>query len=338
MAELYDTSILLWNNSHMKGLVAAAIVAASLSPARAEQPPANRTAQAYEQFLLAHHLEASDDVDGAVAAFQRAMTLDPKAADIPAELAGLYMRQNRGQEALDAAQRALAIDATNREAHRVAGFVYASLADPDRGAGRPRRGETPSENLKKAIEHFEAAIDRQARESDPNVRATLSRLYVRSGSYAKAIPLLTTLIHEEPGWQDGPMLLAEAYAGSGRNSDAIAWLEGAAADDPHLYPTLGDFYEREHRWKDAAAAYGRAVQLAPRNAELKSRFASALLNSGGRGDIGKARDVLNELLTMRPNDARALYLLAQAQRRLGDVNGAEATARRVIAQNSKSPW
>jgi len=83
MAELYDTSILLWNNSHMKGLVAAAIVAASLSPARAEQPPANRTAQAYEQFLLAHHLEASDDVDGAVAAFQRAMTLDPKAADIP---------------------------------------------------------------------------------------------------------------------------------------------------------------------------------------------------------------------------------------------------------------
>src|SRR5438132_166771 len=47
MAELYDTSILLWNNSHMKGLVAAAIVAVSFSPARAAQAPANRTARAY---------------------------------------------------------------------------------------------------------------------------------------------------------------------------------------------------------------------------------------------------------------------------------------------------
>ena len=80
----------------------------------------------------------------------------------------------------------------------------------------------------------------------------LARLYVRSGAYDKAIPLLTDLVKQEPGWQDGPVLLAEAYAGAGRSSDAIAWLEERAPDDPRLLPTLGDFYERERRWADAA--------------------------------------------------------------------------------------
>jgi tetratricopeptide (TPR) repeat protein len=147
-------------------------------------------------------------------------------------------------------------------------------------------------------------------------------------------------VTEEPGWQDGPLTLAEAYAGAGRTKEAIAWLEERAPNDPRLLPALADFYERERRWPDAVATYARAVQRAPRNNELKSRYASALLNAGGRENISKARDVLTEAVAARPAapDARALYLLSQAQRRLGDFSGAEATARRVIAQNSKSPW
>jgi len=175
---------------------------------------------------------------------------------------------------------------------------------------------------------------------DPNVKATLARLYVRGGTYDKAIPLLRDLVEQEPGWQDGPLMLAEAYAGAGRTKDAIAWLEERAPDDPRLLPSLADFYERERRWPDAVAAYARAVQRTPRNGELKSRYASALLNAGGRENLTKARDVLTEVIAARPNapDARALYLLSQTERRLGDFTAAEATARRVIAQNKKSPW
>src|SRR5262249_2786826 len=61
---------------------------------------------------------------------------------------------------------------------------------------------------------------------------------------------------------------------------------------------------------------------------------------GGRESIGKARDVLNEIVSTpaTANDARALYLLSQADRRLGDLKGAESSARRVIGQNGQSPW
>jgi tetratricopeptide (TPR) repeat protein len=140
----------------------------------------------------------------------------------------------------------------------------------------------------------------------------LSRLYVATGQYDKAIPILTTLVNEQPGWQDGPVLLAEAYSAAGRTAEAR---------------------------KEAAETYDRALARAPRNSELRARYASALINAGGRENLTKARGILNDLIAARPNDsARILYLLSQTERRLGDSKAAEATARRVIAQNAQSPW
>jgi tetratricopeptide (TPR) repeat protein len=299
-----------------------------------------KLAEAYAQFLLGHRLEEADDVNGAIAAYKRAMELDPFAADIPGELAGLYLRQNKIQEAMAAAEQALKIAPANREANRVLGTIYAALSESaGENQSRGRAAASANENVAKAITHLEVASERASGITDPNVRATLARLYVRHGTYDKAIPLLTELVNQEPGWQDGPMMLAEAYAGAGRTADAIAWLEQRTAGDPRLLPALADFYERERRWSDAAAAYARALQRAPRNTELKSRYASALMNAGGRDNITKARQALTEIVAARPvPDARALYLLSQAQRRLGDFTDAEATARKVIAQNAKSPW
>jgi tetratricopeptide (TPR) repeat protein len=304
-------------------------VATAPALAHAQQQKPDQIAEAYAQFLLGHHLDENDDEAGAIAAYKRAMELDPTAAEIPGELAALYLRQNKVQDAITAAEQALKIAPENREANRVLGIVNAAMAEGKRG------GDTTA----KAIKYLEQAIAGQGGEADPNVRATLSRLYVASAQYDKAIPLLTTLVNEQPGWQDGPVLLAEAYSAAGRTGEAISWLEEHTADDPRLLPTLGDFYERERRWKEAAQTYARALERAPRNTELRARYASALVNAGGRDNLTKARDMLNELIAARPNDsARVLYLLSQTERRLGDSNAAEATARRVIAQNSKSPW
>ena len=308
------------------------------APATTASP--DKVADAYAQFLLGHRFEESEDETSAIAAYKRAMELDPMAAEIPAQLAGVYLKQSKAQEAIAAAEASIKIAPANREANRVLGTVYAALSEssPD-PAARGRGADQADANLARAIRHFEMALDGAVAESDPNVRATLARLYVRSSAYEKAIPLLTDLVNQEAGWQDGPLMLVEAYAGAGRSRDAITWLEERTPGDPRLLPALADFYERERRWSDAAAAYGRAIQRAPRNTtDLKTRYASALMNAGGRDNLDKARTALTEVSAVNRTDARVLYLLSQVQRRLGDSANAEASARRVIAQNNKSPW
>ena len=312
----------------MKVVLVASLTLAVPLAARAQQKP-DRVAEAYAQFLLGHHLEQTDDDAGAIVAYKKAMELDAASAEIPGELAGLYLRQNKVQEAMTLAEQALKIAPGNREGNRVLGIINAALSETNRSG----------DNAAQAIKYLEASIAGLGTEADPNVRATLARMYVATGQYDKAIPVLMTLVDEQPGWQDGPLLLAEAYSAAGRNRDAIAWLEEHTQGDPRLLPTLGEFYERERRWKDAAEVYGRAVQQAPRSTELRARYASALVNSGGRENLMKARDLLKDLSSPRPGEqARILYLLSQTERRLGDSDAAEATARRVIAQNSKSPW
>src|SRR5262245_58073077 len=323
----------------MKLSVLAAAVSLLAVPAQAQKAQADRSGEAYAQFLVGRHLETTDNIDGAITAFKRAAQLDPGAADVVAELAGLYMRQSRLDEAIAAGEQALKIAPANREAHRVLSIVYATLVD----GGRRQNGRTANnnngsqaENLAKATQHLEQAIDRQG-ESDPNIRATLSRLYLAAGAYEKAIPLLVDLVNQEPGVSDGPTLLAQAYVGAGREADAVAWLERAAPDDPDLYSTLAGFYERSRRWKEAASAYARAVAAQPRNTDLKTQYAAALLNVGGAEALTTARQLLTDVVAARPNDARSLFQLSQAQRRLGEYAAAETTARRVIALNNRSP-
>src|SRR6266496_4239996 len=87
-------------------LVAACSVALPSAASAQTRPPVSKAAEAYAQFLLAHHLEEHEDENGAIAAYKRAIEMDPLAADIPAELAALYLRQSKVQEAMAAAEQA----------------------------------------------------------------------------------------------------------------------------------------------------------------------------------------------------------------------------------------
>jgi tetratricopeptide (TPR) repeat protein len=302
--------------------------------APSSQVAADRQAEAYQQFLLAHRHEDDNDVEAAIAAYRRAMSLDPAAAEIPAALADLFLRQNRATDAVAMAEAALKLVPGHREAHRVLGTIYASRAGDAQAGSR----ETQRENLARAIEHLTRAAERPESGGmvDANIRAMLARLHVMNASYDEAIPLLRELVRQEPGWQDGPTLLVEAYAAAGRTDEAILWLEEAAPFNPQLYATLADFYGRSRRWRDAAAAYELALRNSPRSFDLRVRYGSMLLNAGGDEEAVKARDALREALAMRATDERGLFLLSLAERRAGDYEAATATARRLIAQNPKN--
>jgi tetratricopeptide (TPR) repeat protein len=296
-------------------------------PAVPAAPPAS--GQAYYEFMLARHLENQDDQAGALEALKRAEVADPKSAEIKAELAGLYARQNKAEEAVAMAERALALDAQSIEAHRILGLVFAAWSD---GAVTPPAGRTQAQLRRDAIEHLTKIIDTPAVATDLSLQVTLGRLHMRSGEPAKAIPILETVVAQMPFATEPYTLLAEARLAVGRMDEAAEVLAVAAQMNPRHYSALGELYERMDKWADAADAYSRAVQaVRTPSRDLRMRMIGALLNVGDDASVTRARTALKELVTANPRDTRALYLLSAAERQLGDLTAAENAARTMLS-------
>jgi tetratricopeptide (TPR) repeat protein len=137
---------------------------------------------------------------------------------------------------------------------------------------------------------------------------------------------LRRVFEEQPQFTEGALLLSAAQEGSGAIADAIATLETALEANPSSLRALArltELYERQRRWKEAAAAYARAETINPK-ADLTSGRAVALMNSGASRE---ARDLLLASIAKRMTpDAALLYLLAESQRQMKDLDGAANTA------------
>jgi tetratricopeptide (TPR) repeat protein len=299
-------------------------------------PPADTRGQAYFEFMLARRLEAQGNDAAALEALQRAIALDPKSAELHAELAGFHARQNNGEEAVTAAERALTLDPDNIEAHRMLGLVFSAWSEAP--AGQVPRGRTAVQLRAEAIQHLSKIQSTPSVATDLNLQLTLARLYMRSADAKSAAPILENIVSQAPYATEPYTLLAEARLNLGQVDAAIDAMERAAELNPRHYLSLGDLYERQNRWSDAASAYERAIAAnrGPASRDLRLRYATALLNVGNEEGAAKSRDVLKDFLMTAPQDARGLFLLSTANLRLGETKGAEDVARKLLALDPTS--
>jgi len=314
---------------------AALILMVTAGPALAQTvaaPPSDPKAQAQFEFMMARRMESSGDLPGALASLERARKLDPEAAEIPAELAGYYYRQNRPTDAVAAAEQALKIDKDNVEAHNILGTVYSSWAD---GGTPPAAGQSPVSTRDAAIEHLTAIQNTPLMATNPNLQMTLGRLQLRAGRVDLAVPILERVAAQAP-WSPQPLLLLyEAQISQGKLDQAEQSLVQAAEIDPRYLAQLGQFYERQGKWEESASAYEEAIGSARQpSRDLQIRYAAVLINI--EGGAAKAREILSELLKASPNDTRLLYMLSTAERTAGDEKAAEAAARKSLSVDATS--
>ena len=170
-------------------LLAARSVAAQ--PATPSGGP-SRSAAMYE-FLLARRAEARDDLKAAQAGLERAVALDPTSAELHAELAGFFARQNKADDAVREANAALAIDAESEEAHRILGLVNAAWAD---GVVDGPKGGSEVAWRAAAIEHLTKVQNAPATATDLGAQLTLARQLLAAERPGDAVPILERIVSQ----------------------------------------------------------------------------------------------------------------------------------------------
>ena len=290
--------------------------------------PAPNSEAMYE-FLAARRAEAADDPGAAEAALKRAVALDPTSAELRAEQAGFFARQNRAADAVAAAEQAVGLDAGSEEGHRILGLVNAAWAD---GTVEGPKGGTEQQWRTKAIEHLGRIQNSPAMATDLGLQMTLARQMMASGDAAKAIPLLERIVGQAGNAVEPLAMLADAHRSLGQFDQAAAALEQAAQANPRYYLALGDVYERQDKWEEAADAYEKGLGATRGSGrELRLRRAAALLNVPDGGGAERAIAVLTEFLKANPKDIAGQMLLAQAYLQRGAGEDAERAAKAALA-------
>ena len=138
-------------------------------------------------------------MDEAIAAHKRAIELEPSSAELKAELAALYARQDRALDAVETAEVALKHDTDNAEANRILGSVYAALSEQ-------RTPLRPGDDVSKYPSQAIASLEKAARDGsgDLGLNLLLGRLYVQTKAYDKAIPPLRRVITDQPAYRKQP--------------------------------------------------------------------------------------------------------------------------------------
>lgn len=166
----------------------------------------------------------------------------------------------------------------------------------------------------------------------PQEMNTLLTLFNKS-RYAEAVILAQTMTVRYPAHGFGWKVLGTVYKQMGRNIDALAPMQKAAAlspNDADAHSNLGFILKDLGRLSEAETSCRRALQIKP-------DFVAALHNLGfilqGLERLDEAEACYQRVLQLQPNDAESHNNLGVTLKQSGRLNEAEASYRRALAIN-----
>jgi serine/threonine-protein kinase len=301
---------------------------ATLEMLRATQPAAASVEAALGRAYLKKYQRRSgrDHELAAAEACQRALTLDPHAADVLITLGDLHRSTGRAVEAIETYRHALSVRPESFEAW--IGLAFASME-----AGSHDEAE---EACRKAI---------VLRPDHPHGYQRLGLLFYRQGRHAQAVEPLKMVIRLDADNLLAHTNLAAALYQLGRLDEAadgfrrsLAIKETAAA-----WGNLGTVLFDQRRYADAVEAFEHAVRLKPTEARHWRGLASASeLAPGGaarqRESLERAASLLTERLEINPHSVEDWTQLAAAAADLGQRERATAAIERGLELAPDDPW
>lgn len=311
-----------------------------------------RDARAYDEYLKGlGYLQTYDlrpeNIDAALASFQRALQLDPDYANAYAAIGEAYWQRYRATKErnwMDSArqncQRSLDLDPTLAAAHICLGNVLTqagqyreAAAEFDLAAGYEPSSDAAYVGLARAYQRLDRPEDAertyqkaiQVRPQYWGGHFWLGAFYYQRARYADAITHLRRATELAPDSARAWAGLGGAMVGNGDYEAAISALDRAISIRPTwiAYSNLGNANLYLRRYPEAVAALEQAVKLNPNQQVALGNLARAYYwHPDRRADAAatyrRAIAAAEQDLKVNPDDADAHVLLANYHAYLGE--------------------
>jgi tetratricopeptide (TPR) repeat protein len=304
--------------------------AANASTADATPTPPDR-ASAYYHLALAN-IDQEDAVSEgrpelitrAIEEYKLALNADPGSPQLNDGLAELYFNTGRGHDAEVTARNLLKSSPNDVDAHKLLGRIYLRQL----GEGQNSTSSTsPSSNvLNQAIAEYEKIVALQPKSVED--RMVLGQLYTVKHDAKKAEEQFHIAQGIEPESEEVVLNLARLYAESGDIQHAAKVIQDVPEADrtPKMEFALGAAYDQLKQSKDAIAAYQRAADMDPGDAQTLDALAQALLADNQLDEALKQFKLVTEA---DPENVEPLIHIGEIQRRQGKYEDALTTIRKA---------
>lgn len=245
--------------------------------------------------------------DRAQAILRHALSIPAVSAEAAAEIADRSLAANKQDEAIAAYRRAIEVNPSRSLPYEKLSLIYRSTGRPNEALDAVNDGIDRLERSAALLAirgqiHFDADKFDAAREdwrkalvldqTEPRALAGLGILYQRDGRQREALDHLERAARSPLAGGDVVFFLGEMYRVRGRNDEALRAYERSAMMDPEFAPVqlrLAEAYIGTGRRKEALEAYraymtlergDQAARVTPRSAADLKRMISEELHGG----------------------------------------------------------
>ncbi len=260
--------------------------------------------------LLGEMLLKANRASDAEGAFDQLVRLEPDDFSGRLGLGIARERQGKTEAAMEALDRARALEPRNTKA-------YFELANVEAARGNRARAE---DWLRRALEI----------RSDSALAARLAQLLVEEGKGGQAILELSELAKSHDRDSGLAYDLGQVLLGEGQVDRALVELRRAsslAPGDPDIHQEIGNALATKGQLDDAISSYQRAIAASPCFASAHSNLGSVYFQLGR---LSEAADSLEKAVSCNPSYAVAYQNLASVRLKQGDVAKAVAAMRSAV--------
>lgn len=294
-------------------VVGLAVALAGSAQTSNSEPEQDNRASAYYNFAMAHmysELAAtygyrSEYVTKAIEHYKAALKADPGAGFVSEELTDLYIQAGKLADAVAEAEEMLKRNPDNLEARRMLGRIYSRLIQD------PQQSRLNEERLRQAIEQYRKVTEKDGKDVDSWLM--LGRLYKIGQDSANSEKAYKKALELEPNNEYALSGLALVYSDLGDTKNAVEMWRRLAEQNPNprTLQALASAYEQVHEYASAAKTLRRALELAPRDGDMKKSLGMDLMLSD---DLDGALKLYLELAQTDPKDADLQLRISQIYR------------------------